>query len=213
MGIELTGLRGIGSGGYIEDAGAAGSVNIDTHVADLDAHTLNAFEQAYIGTGYSPFTGGSYASVPLTANRLYAEIIYVARTMTFSDIWINRTTAGAGGTKARLGVYNASVTLTPSTLKKDYGEVDVDATGVVGIASDLQLTKGYYFRCVVSDGAPVLRGQSLHMSPLGYNLSTFNNAYGGFYGAHTYGALPATFPTPTIDNTLPVVLLETKTLD
>lgn len=183
------------------------------HVADLDAHTLNIHEQALVGslyTGVGWRGGGSFA---LVADRMYAYLIHVARTMTFNKIYIQVTT-GDVGKFAKLGIYNAAADLTPGTLVTESGIVDVGVAAMVAVTDENQLAKGYYYCVVVSDGTPTLRTHSPAIVPLGWPNTNLFVANHGYFGAHVYAnAFPANFPAPTISFEIPVVALEVASLD
>jgi len=163
------------------------------HKALLDAHTKNIFEIArtgeYMGWGHAT------ANTIITANRLYAYPLFIARDLTIDRIAIDIQTAGAGGTKARLGIYNNGTNLYPGTLLDDYGEVAVDTTGIKAITISQALTKGLYGIVVVSDGTPILKASSAvtHSYWLGIRGTSFGYHQQGWYVAHTYGALPDPF--------------------
>lgn len=165
------------------------------HGADLDAHTKNLFEELRTGEYHITLFGGR-ATASLTANTLYALPLLVARDMTIDRIAIQVTSAGAAGTKARLGIYELGTNLYPGALLLDAGEVDVDGTGVLAITIDQALTKGIYFTAVVSDGTPQLRSVIADdlTSPLFGLLSTNFNIHHNLWSvAHTYAALPDPF--------------------
>jgi len=194
---------------YVDDAIDA---DILTHATDIDAHHLPYFNTAYIGKGYNTLPSYGYAGLVVTANRLYAYLLVLQRPMTFSDILAN--VAAQAGQKLRFGVYDANADLTPKSLVKDYGEITLSGTGFLGIASSLSLAKpGYYYCAVVSDGAPTLNYLTIGMSPLGNSYGDLRRHNSGFYGAHTYGALPATFPSPTIHTEIPLLMLEPSSMD
>jgi len=182
------------------------------HTADIDAHHFPYFNTAYIGKGYNTLPGYGYDTLVITANRLYAYLMVLQRAMTFSQI-ITVVEAQAGE-KLRFGVYDANADLTPNALLKDYGEITLGATGFLGIASELVLaTPGYYYCAVVSDGTPTLNYLHTSMSPLGNCMADLRRHNNGFYGAHAYGALPATFPAPTINESIPLLMLLPSSMD
>lgn len=184
------------------------------HAADLDAHHLSHFEKAYIGTGYNPYpvVYDYAAGVAITADTLYGILIFVPRTMTFSDIWVN--IGVQAGQKLRFGAYKAGSNLVPDALEEDLGEHTLSGIGIKGLSAiDLQLTRGFWYLCVVSDGTPSLVQCTIEASPLGLNIGNLYQTYSGFTASHTYGALPATFPSATIAFRVPMVQLETKSLD
>lgn len=109
--------------------------------------------RTYMVPGWG-FSAGSTDA--LTTGRILFIPIYIAETFTFDRIAIDVTVAGAGGTKARLGIYNYSDGL-PTSLVLDAGTVAVDSTGDKELTIDQELTPGYYFLALVCDGAPTVR--------------------------------------------------------
>jgi hypothetical protein len=147
----------------------------------------------------------SNATAALAANTLYANLVYAQAKSdggdpTFDRIMVNVTGAGAGGTDARLGVYAMGADGFPGALVLDAGTVDVDSTGVKEVTGlTLTLTAGrFYYTAVVSDGAPTVTSySSMQQAVFGW-ASAANTAFENRWSvAHTYGALPNPFGTPT----------------
>lgn len=185
---------------------------IGSHEADIVAHHMPYFYSARIGKGYQTLPNYGYSTLVLTVNRLYAYLLILQRPMTFSDIFA--CVNAQAGQKLRFGVYDANADQTPKSLLKDYGELTLSAENFQGLAGELVLaTPGYYYACVVSDGTPTLNYLYIGMSPLGNPYADLRRHYSGFYGAHTYGALPDTFPTPTPYDCVPLLMLEPSSMD
>jgi len=189
------------------------AADIATHAADLDAHILNIFEQTLVGQYYPGGGIRTTAATVMVANRLNGIILWVPRTMTFDRIGIYVSTADAGNPNARLGLYNLDTSLSPVTLIRDYGVVNVGTTGLKVISQDQQLDKGYYLPVCVCDGTPTL----VHLDPspnvLGMETG-FHWGSGGYIRTFTYATLPDPFGgTPSLDRQPPAILLRTKSLD
>jgi hypothetical protein len=92
-------------------------------------------------------------------NDILYTLIAPPETHTFTAIGINVTSAGAGGTIARLGIYDADETadgFLPGALIVDAGTVSIASTGVKSIAISETLERGKpYFLALVHDAAAV----------------------------------------------------------
>ena len=91
----------------------------------------------------------------LVQHELYYIPIFIERSITFVRIGIHVTSAGGGGTVARLGIYNstfdADSQLKPDTLESDSGTITVASTGEKEITIARTLDKGFYFLAVSTD--------------------------------------------------------------
>jgi hypothetical protein len=93
------------------------------------------------------------------AGDLYYIPIMVGEQTSFDRIGINVTVAGAGGTLARLGIYEMKSDGLPGARLDDYGTVAVDSTGdkLITIPAFRQVReRGAYFLALVSNGGPIL---------------------------------------------------------
>jgi hypothetical protein len=99
------------------------------------------------------------ATMDSLQNDINYTLIVPPETHTFTAIGINVTSAGAGGTVARLGIYDADETadgFLPGALIVDAGTVSIDSTGVKSIAISETLERGKpYFLALVHDAAAV----------------------------------------------------------
>lgn len=104
------------------------------------------------------------SAIALVADRLYGNAFWVPRLMTFDRIGIEVQSAGAGGTKIRLGIYQVGSAddKYPGALVLDAGTVDADGTGVKAITIEEQLSRGWYYLACVTDGTPSVRFGALH---------------------------------------------------
>jgi hypothetical protein len=149
-------------------------------------------------------------TLALSANILYAVPIIIQERSTWTGIAINVTSAGASGTKARLGIYSDNGSGYPSSLVVNAGEVTVDSTGVKELSlGSLTLIPGVYWLSICSSGAPTV----LAVAPagaipiLGTDLASL---YLGWSISYTYGTLPSTFPSnaSAITSNIPLIGLK-----
>lgn len=192
------------------------------HIARLDAHTYEAFSILRTGGYYTGYGSMAHVTnIALTANRLYCVPFVVPRDITIDRIAIHVYSAGAGGTKARLGIYNDGTNLHPGTLLADLGTVDVDGTGIKAITIDpaQALTKGLYWLALISDGTPSLKGTadtSVTFNILGLNPAGFHYCYPFWQRSSTYNSLSDPCPAMTVASTgadLPAILARVASLD
>ena len=192
--------------------------SVSEHEADLDAHTYNFAQILMTGRYFQPILVASGSTRTLVADTLYAIPLLIARALTIDTLLIEVTSAGAGGTKARLGIYNNGTNLYPGTLLVDVGLVDVDGVTAVAavITGDQALTKGLYHLAIISDGTPTIRGCFAGQGVYGCSASNPRDRYNEWAKASVgYGALPATFTaggTTTAADTL-LIVPKLKSLD
>ena len=151
-----------------------------------------------ITPGAYDFTAGGS---PIVANIIYATPIFVPKRTTIDGIAACVTTGSAGA--ARLGLYFEENGI-PTDLVIDAGTIDTTSISdnLVATISDTTIEAGWYFATWVSNSTPNVRVATSLMIP---SLMGQTNMTGGsrgiLYGAHTYGALPATFPSVTAVST------------
>ncbi len=171
---------------------------IASHISTLDAHTFNSLELIRTGT-YFGSPAGEVSTNTLTASRMYATPIIVARAITVEEIAIEVTTGDAGKV-ARVGIYNNGTNLYPGTLVIDGGEVSVAGVALVTAAiADTVLTKGIYWLAVVGDGTPTLRGWASDdwwFPILGRDPAMLTRWHNHWYVALAYTAGVTTLPDP-----------------
>lgn len=189
--------------------------DIAAHAALLDAHNFEELTKLRTGVYLSTSTPSSHSTAGVVANRLYAIPFIAARAMTLDRLAIAVTGAGAGGTKARLGIYKDGTNLYPGTLLLDAGLVNVDAIATVFANIDQALTKGLYWLTLVTDGAPTARNGTFQYSgtsPLGFDASF--RFYDGWYVAFAYAALPDPFTAGgSLSNAVPLIAVRIASLD
>jgi hypothetical protein len=136
----------------------------------------------------------------MVANRLYYFPYWIGWPMTFDEASIY--IVSSGGTLGRFGIYNSDTDGSrPGTLIRDFGAVATNSTGLktIVLGSDLVLTKGLYWGCVITNGTPTIRGSDAWMMsciPHETAGNTWNDRW--LWSSQTYGALPD--PAPTLTN-------------
>jgi len=175
--------------------------DLTTHTAVIDAHHAFPFQHMRTGVYYMPWWTDGGGTVGLPANWLHGFPMLVTRAITIDRLAIEVTIAGAGGTKARLGIYNNGANLYPGTLVIDGGEVAVDGIAVVAATIAQSLNPGIYCLAIVTDGTPTVRFHGLSMSPIGANPATLTTIYGRWRVAQAYGALPDPFTAGAVVGT------------
>lgn len=150
----------------------------------------------------SKLTGRYYANanfattandaIAVVADRLYAFPVFIASSQAFTAVAVNPT-AGSGNMRA--GLY-ADTSGAPGALITDYGTVSVAGTGMTNLAITATLA-GWYWIGLVFSGTPTLRSvAAVDILPT-LGVATSNTIICYSYVAHTYGALPNPFGSPT----------------
>lgn len=148
----------------------------------LDAHTYNMGQIIRTGNYFFPYPiSGASGTAALGADRIFAHPFYVARDMTLDRLAIDITSAGAGSTVARLGIYNNGTNCYPGTLVLDAGTVAADGVAVVAATISQALTRGLYWLVLVSDGTPTLQGWAAAEGCLGIAATSFDTIYTSWY--------------------------------
>lgn len=183
-----------------EDTKAPTSENVFDHYANLSAHTYNLWQKMRTGVFYSTnlsVYGITSATQALTAERLYAMPMVIARATTWDKIAIYVSALDAGSV-ARLGIYNDGTNLHPGTLLLDAGEISTATTGTKAIVINQALGKGIYWIVVMSDGTPSLRKNTYGINLLGGDGTNPTRFKLLAYKDDSYGALPSPFPADAI---------------
>jgi len=189
---------------------AAYNLGVDSsgNVIEVAAGGGGGGSTALITSGVSAnyFTGLAYgrintaSGVAQTANTLYARVLVLPCDYTFDRIGVYVHTISATH-NMRLGIYEMNSSGQPGALVLDAGTVSVATTGLkeVTISQALTADKGYYLAWV-TDGTPSLASQ---LGDGGGEYSFFGSsdvtasAPESYTIAHTYGALPDPYGTPT----------------
>ena len=146
------------------------------------------------------------ATFALTAGQMRYEPIYVTTPLTIDQIACEVTSAGAGGTTIRMGIFTADTDLQPTGLVVDGGTVAADgATGMRSVSVSVTLTPGRYLMALNTDSTATmrsLRGGSM-LSGFGTTLGTspwinlvVTLAYAAFSGPGTAWTAPAASSAP-----------------
>jgi hypothetical protein len=148
--------------------------------------------QYYFAPGWS-FTGATVYAQP--ANTLQYWPLYFDTSQTIDQLALEVTTAAAGGTFIRAGIFSADLDWQPTSLVTDAGTVAADTLGVKTFSVSQPLI-GRYLGATISDGAPTLRsyfgtGPGNAGVPLGATFATSPAAW-LWRVARAFGPLPAT---------------------
>jgi len=197
----------------ITDTGGSGTL------ADWNI-SLSGTQGATGATGSGGISNGGYAtnryyfgflanpsgSSAFSANTLYALPFVVGASETFTRIGVNVDTTGTS-TAARLGIYNF-VNGAPTTLVLDAGTVSTGTTGEKEVTISQALSAGVYALAMVTNGSVTLTTAVPNASTAFHYLGG-EDASGtlvrGTTGSHTYGALPASYPSATYVGTIPIL--------
>lgn len=146
---------------------------------------------------YTAPNGTTIGPVALAANTAYCCPFFVSEETTFHEIGIRVTTL-IGGSNVRLGVYRAWAGV-PKELLFDAGAVSTATTGAKTIAISQKLEPGLYFLVALSSANPAINW-ILDGTTSTNGMTTDNGGEMTISTAMTYGALPASFGTPTYVN-------------
>jgi len=186
------------------------------HVAALDAHTRNPFEEIITGQYSNVLVNLDTSVKTLVVDHLYATPYMAARLLTVDRIAVEIKTAAADKS-ARLGIYRNGTNMYPGALVLDCGTINCGTTGVKEIVIDQQLSKGLYWLAIVSDGAPQIEQALVVSKFLGVIGSNYSSYYVGWDVSQAYGALPDPFTTggSLVQNVtrVPYIVLRPGSLD
>lgn len=165
----------------------------------------------YIGAHHPGIASNRYysephttvAAVALTADLLYHSTVIVPERVTITRIGCEVTTEAAS-TSIRLGIYKMSGGI-PTELVLDAGTIDSSTAGEKEITISQTLDAGVYSFACVSDGTPTINWR-VPSDSTNWQLGSTNADDTGashqqlITGSHTFGALPATFPSVTYNS-------------
>lgn len=157
------------------------------------AYQEGMLESPRTGEYYFTCHGQELADYSATDDVLHAMPLVVARDMTIDRIAAHVDTAGAAGTKARLGIYKTGDNLYPGDLVIDAGEIAIDAIGVQTLVIDQALFKGIYYTVLVHNdagGGVRFKGfLNAFSPPLSISSSLLSQYWGMWTGAFAYAVL------------------------
>jgi len=186
------------------------------HVAALDAHTRNPFEEIITGQYSNVLVNLDTSVKTLVVDHLYATPYMAARLLTVDRIAVEIKTA-AVDKSARLGIYRNGTNMYPGALVLDCGTINCGTTGVKEIVIDQKLSKGLYWLAIVSDGASQIEQALVVSKFLGVIGSNYSSYYVGWDVSQAYGALPDPFTTggSLVQNVtrVPYIVLRPGSLD
>jgi len=197
---------GAATDGYVLTADGAGGSAFEVLPVSANPLASGYATNRYYSGGAVDFDSGT---TTVTANRMYGIPFIVSTAATFTRIGIRVSTGAAGD--ARLGIYNCS-NGAPSTLVLDCGTVSTSSIAEVEVTISQALSPGVYFLAAVFSATPGVRSVSSYdggmlVSLLGNTDSSAGTPSYGLYTAHTYGALPTPFGTPTYAQSMPIIWL------
>lgn len=149
---------------------------------------------------YGGKAGGEFSS---QAGRIVLLPVTLPQPTRISEVGAHITTASAGG-NFRIGMYAAKRDGSPGALLFDSGNISTAATGLIlaSLASPVVLPAGHYYAADCVDNTTAIAH-----GPRGATGATFDSRYGTDtaqypcnkrpYYDQTYGALPASWPTPS----------------
>lgn len=146
---------------------------------------------------YTAPNGTTIGPVALAANTAYCCPFFVSEETTFHEIGIRVTTL-IGGSNVRLGIYRAWAGV-PKELIFDAGVVSTATTGAKTIAISQKLEPGLYYLVALSSANPTINW-ILDATVSTSGMTTDNGGETTIVTAMTYGALPASFGTPSYTN-------------
>lgn len=189
-------------GGFVEIVALSGNwVVLTSTPFDISAYKRNstATGRWYVAANIA---NAALSNLAITANVLYANPIVIPKTSTINDIAVNVIT-GVAATGIKLGLYNDSGNLSPSSLLFDSGELSTATSGTfqtANISPAKKLQPGLYWLACISNGTPSIKFVPLtNQYPFFSfdNVSASNTAASALYKGLTYpaGALPDPYPT------------------
>ncbi len=129
-----------------------------------------------------------------TIDRVLYHPFVVDHPIQVDQLTITVTSAGAGSTTARMGIYHADNEFQPLSLVVDAGTVAVDSTGVkhLAVSPAELLLPGRYVMALNTDGTPTLRLIAVGIMMLGGLDESFgtNPFVAELFATQTYAAFP-----------------------
>lgn len=199
---------------------AQGQIAVNAHTAILNAHIQSPFETLVVGQYLFPLNRSLPGNIVLLQYRLYATLCVMPRNMAFDRVSVEVEVL-EGAKDIRLGLYNASAALYPSTLVEDFGTVDTDSAVLKSITLDpvVSIAKGIYFLVAITDatGTAAVVETTARTGVLGGMSAAFDYASPGYLIAAAgaeFAALPDPFPAAAaLDNSMPLIGLRLSALE
>lgn len=147
--------------------------------------------------------GGSSTTNAFGTNGLTQVPFIPARTIKINSLTFSQTAAGAAGSVARVGIYNADQpTLFPTTLLFDSGSIATDAANglkTTVISPSIQLLQGtlYYFCYVCGVASPTIAGIVPTIGMFGAQNGSLQGHIECMSSAFAFAALPTLAPATT----------------
>ena len=184
------------------NAGAAVNFSAGTKdvYIDVPAATLGIPQIAgYVANRYyGPVCYGALGSNTVSANLLFASPFFCIKPITWTKMGFRLLTGVASG-NARIGVYKDSGNGQPGALLADAGVLacEVANQGIRELtALTIAMRAGWHWLAIVSNSSTIATNWATPFRDTqGSTLDNDSAAFDVIYGSHTYGALPAAFPT------------------
>lgn len=147
-----------------------------------------------------------FGTTAMVANVFAAIPIFIPRTSAFDRIGLEVTTAGAGGSTARVGIYRDSNGAPGQIVAgSDAGALATDAVAVVESSISVSLTPGWYWLANLFSATPTCRAFITSTPPkrVGYTVNTNPTTINSLAvsGAFPFGAMPTNAPATDLSST------------
>lgn len=157
-----------------------------------------------------------------TADRLYVSPFFVGKVVSVDALVFQNAGTADTGDDIRLGLYDTTTDGLPGALLGETGEIALDNTEDVRIGamggSVTLLPNNAYWLALVTNGNPVILFVDYAQTTSHFDAFQTQNGIPAwnaglpvaslapsFYKAHTYGALPDPFGTPTAGSGFPIL--------
>lgn len=141
------------------------------------------------------------ATSAISAGTMYAQKLKLPFGVTITRVFCETTIAAAAGKLIRHGLYTVGADGLPGALLYDTGSLAADAAaGDIGADVSMMLPYDELYAVTLSDGTPTLRSYVTERAPqvMGWRSAvTAVTKESQILKTQAYGALPATFGTPT----------------
>ena len=162
-----------GSSGTSGSSGSSGSSGVSNiGIFQKSVNNINGLGERWFSQHI--IQPASMSSRATAVDTLYLIPVQFERTYVLDRVGINISVTGASNTRvARLGLYEASLSGTPSVLDYDWGTVTVGTAGLQAITINSTVTPGlYYFAIHTDSNATLIATPTTALYPY---LGAFNN--------------------------------------